>query len=117
MDIELVPIAFLLSVVAITKIIADSRTRSKLIEKGVSAEEARALLSLPGRSARDSSLKWGLVTAGIGMALVVVHLAAFHGDDPIVPGLILLFAGAALLGHYLLGTGSSGQWTERSATR
>ena len=115
MDIELVPVTFLLSIVAIAKIIADSRIRSKLIEKGVSAEEARALLPSRGYSTHDSSLKWGLVTAGVGIALVIVHLASFHSSDPLVLGIILLFAGAALLTHYLLSALSSKQWTERGA--
>lgn len=103
MDLEevLVPIAFFLSVVAIAKILADYRARKKLIEKGIGAEEARAVLSSVGGSSRESSLKWGLVAASVGMGLVVVDLASFE-SGPIVPGIVLLFAGAALVGHYLL---------------
>ncbi len=117
MDIELVPIALFFSIVAIIKIIADTWTRSRLIRKGVSAEEARALLASSGYSASDSSLKWGLVLAGVGLALVIIHTAALDTGEPIAPGLILLFAGAALVLHYLVRTFSPTRWTERNAAR
>lgn len=117
MDIELVPIALFFSIVAITKIIADSRTRNKLIAQGVSAEEAKALLAPVGRSGRDASLKWGLVTAAIGAALIVVHVAPFDGGGPAVPGLILLAAGTALLVHYFLSGLGAGRWWTGDAAR
>ena len=108
----LVPIAFFASIVAIVKLIVDSRLRKKLIEKGVSAEEARTLLSSPSHSSRSSSFKWGLVTASIGAALVVIHIASFDSGDPIAPGIILLFAGSAFLLHAMIDSWRPRRWMD-----
>lgn len=98
----LVPLGFFFAIVAAIKIIADYRTRSKLIERGVSSEEARALLSSPSGAQRASSLKWGLVAAGVGLGFLVVHLTGLDEGEPVTAGVVLLFAGGALLLHYAL---------------
>jgi hypothetical protein len=95
----LVPLGFFWSIVAAIKLIADYRTRSKLIERGA-LEEVRALLSSPSGAARAASLKGRLGAAGVGLGLVIVQWAGLDRGDPVTAGAVLLFAGGALLVHY-----------------
>jgi hypothetical protein len=92
-------IAFI--IVGLTKIISDGATRRRLIEKGATPELAKAIM---GTSDKDAELfgvlKWGLLTGAIGLALIVIQFLPYGDDAPILFGVILLFAAAALLGYY-----------------
>jgi uncharacterized protein DUF6249 len=102
----LVPIAFLLSVafalVAVTKVISDGRTRRRLIEAGATPELAQAIAV----AAKDDpglygALKWGILTGAVGLALILIQFLPYRSDDPIVLGVILVFAAAGLLAYYV----------------
>ncbi len=47
-----------------------------------------------------SALKWGLVTLAIGLAVVVVQFLPYRPDEPIVLGVVLVFAAGGLLAYY-----------------
>jgi len=101
----LVPIAFLLTVaftlVGVTKIISDGRTRRRLIEAGASPEQARAIAAaLRDDPGLYGALKWGIVTGAAGLALILVQFLPYRSDQPIVLGVILVFAAAGLLAYY-----------------
>ena len=103
----LVPVALFLSVaftiVGVTKIISDGRTRRRLLEVGVSPELARAIAApLPDDPGLYSALKWGLVLGTVGLALVVVQFLPYRTGEPIVLGVILLFSALALLAYYVI---------------
>ena len=75
--------------------ISRAMIRRKIADKELSVDQTEALLKR--RVDPDSVLKWGLITVSIGLALVVVQfLPPDVRDDPIVIGLILIFAGSAL---------------------
>jgi len=102
----LVPLAFFVTVaftlVGITTVISDGRTRRLLIRSGAAAELARAL----GAAPKDdpglySSLKWGLVTGAVGLALILIQFLPYRSEDPIVLGVILVFLAAGLLAYYV----------------
>ena len=94
--------------VAITRIISDNRTRRKLVEANVSEQVIHALYMKRGQDPQlFASLKWGLVTVGIGLALVVIQMLPYEFDQPIAYGLMFLFAGAGLLGYYLIAAASA----------
>ena len=94
-----VPVFFAL--VAITKIISDNRTKRKLVDAHVSEEVIHALFMKPRRDPElFSALKWGLVVAGVGLALVVIQVLPYEFNEPIAYGLMFLFAGAGLLAYY-----------------
>ena len=104
-DDNLVPIALFLTlaftVVSVTRIISESRTRRQMIQAGTPPEQAQAILTPPRRDpALYSALKWGLVIGAAGLALVVIQFLPYQADEPIVYGLILLFTGAGLLTYY-----------------
>jgi hypothetical protein len=101
----LVPVALFLSlaftIVGVTKIISDGRTRRRLLEAGASPELARTLAGpLPDDPGLYSALRWGLILGAVGLALIVVQFLPFRSQEPIVLGIILLFTAAALLGYY-----------------
>ena len=108
MESTIIPVAFFLSItvtlIAITRIVTESRMRRRLIEAGASPELARIVTS---GSATDlgvhASLQWGLVTAAVGIALIVIQYLPFQPGEPISFGILLLFAGAGLLGYHYAG--------------
>jgi hypothetical protein len=94
-------IAFI--IVGLTKIVSDGRMRRRLIETGATPELAKAIVGTP----RDDpelygALKWGLLTGAIGLALIVIQFLPYRPEDPIMLGVILLFAAGGLLGYYVI---------------
>ena len=87
-------------IVAVTKIIADTRTRRLLIQAGVTAEVARAITAPREDPGLFAALRWGLVLGAVGLALIVVQFLPYRSTDPIAFGVGLLFGGAALLAYY-----------------
>jgi len=103
---SLVPIAFLLSftfiLVGITKVLSDGRTRRRLIEAGATPELARAIVAAPKDDpGLYGALRWGILTGAVGLALILIQFLPYRSDDPIVLGLILVFAAAGFLGYYV----------------
>jgi hypothetical protein len=98
----LVPIGLFVSIVVlfigVAKVISDGRTRRRLIEAGATADVVRAVTP----AVRDdlgvySALKWGIVILAGGFALVVIQFMPYRDNDPIVPGILMVFVGGALL--------------------
>lgn len=94
-------IAFI--IVGLTKVISDGRIRRRLIETGATSELAKAIAGTP-QSDPDlySALKWGLLTGAIGLSLIVIQFLPYRPEDPIMLGVILLFAAGGLLGYYVI---------------
>lgn len=104
MDI-LVPIAvfvcFGLTLTEVVRIFSDGHTRRKVLQAGASPELAAALVPAPRQDpGLYGPLKWGLLSAALGLAMVVVQFLPFGGNDPIVYGVVLLFVAAGLLTYY-----------------
>ena len=89
---------------ATIKIILDHKIRSRLIDKGLVDEKVKNLY--PARSLGDShsSLKWGLVSLGIGLAVLIGRLASFAREmrDEVTVGGMFLLAGLALIIYYFI---------------
>jgi|SRR5437016_12627858 len=102
---SLVPIVFLLTIaftlVGLAKVIADARIRRRLIDAGVAPELARAIAgSRQEDPALYSTLKWGIVLGAVGLGLILVQFLPYRSGEPIVLGVILVFAAAGLLVYY-----------------
>src|SRR6266571_3965496 len=115
-----VPVVALLSLtfvaIGMTKIISDGRTRRKLLDAGATPELARAVMASPqGDPSLYASLKWGLVMGSVGLALTVLQFLPYRSDEPIVYGLVLVFAAAGLLLYYVVGRKMSAK-TEQTLT-
>ena len=88
------------SIVAIAKIIADSMFRNRLTEKGLADEGVRKMYGTTAKMQSMSSLKWGMVMVGLGVALLIGQLFPRYIDDQITFGLMFLFAGLGFLIYY-----------------
>lgn len=102
--IAIVTIVFLSFTLVIgTWLLTRHRERTQIIEKGLNAEEIRALAHSGGfRSDPLSSLKWGMVFVAVGLAaLIGVWMdSVMHDAEGYIPGLIAVFGGAALVIFY-----------------
>lgn len=102
---HLVPVALFLSlaysIVGVTRIISDARTRRRLLELGTTAEVARAASAItspdPGL---HSTLRAALVIGAVGLALVLVPFLPYRAGGPITIGLVLRFGAGGLLAYY-----------------
>lgn len=88
------------AIVAIIKIIAETVTRNRLIHQGLADEKARQLFARDAQLQRLSSLKWGLVLVGVGLALLVGQLGEDYITDQSTFGLMFVFAGIAFFIYY-----------------
>ena len=100
MDLEapiIVGIVFI-SMVAVIKIISDSVTRRKLIEKGM----LQAGIPLTDRPEITSlsSLKWGMLLLFVGVAAIISQQMPRYWSDEGALGLLLIAAGLALLIYF-----------------
>ena len=96
----LIPIAFFLAPVILIKIISDNRVRHKLIDKGLVDEKVKYLFSENLTLQPLSSIKWGLVLIGIGLALFIGNLSDLH--EELIFGLMFIFAGVGFFVYYFL---------------
>ncbi len=88
------------SIVAIVKIVADAATKRRLMERVATDEKAaQALLTHP-ELMNLSSLKWGMVLVGIGLAWLVSRWMPYYWHDETVFGLMFLLAGIGMLVYY-----------------
>ncbi len=89
------------SVVAIVKIVSESKTRQRLIDRGGNADETvRQMYGASAKMQSASSLKWGMVLVGIGIALLVGQLFPHYVSSEVTFGLMFLFAGIGFLLYY-----------------
>jgi len=98
---EAIPVMFFFgSVVYIFKIFYDYRIKSRLIEKGLSGDDARKIIGYNHSKYSPSSLKWGLILFLVGLAIVIVKVFPDYIDEDIIFGVTLLAAGVGLLIYY-----------------
>ena len=92
------------STVACFKIITDYKLKKKIIESGLVNEKLDSLF--PNKLVSLSSLKWGLVLLGIGLAFIIGALfVPFIPDEmknKITIGLMLGFGGIGFLIYYAI---------------
>jgi hypothetical protein len=81
----------------------DYRTRKQLIERGKVDETVKFLYQNQGEALVPSSLKWGLVALGIGLAVLIGQLFVpwdYQGEVTI--SLMFIFGGVGLIIHYII---------------
>jgi hypothetical protein len=96
----MIPVAMFIVFAAIVKFIVDSSTRKKLIEKGLVDEKVKHLFPDKPKVQPLSSLKWGLVCIGIGIALFIGRLAPYDLREEITIGAMFVLAGLGLVIYY-----------------
>ena len=96
----LIPFAIFGGFALIIKIIADAIIRNRLINRGLADEKLKGIFSKEAHLQRLSSLKWGMVLVGIGLALLINQITGEYLSDESVFGVMLIFAGIAFLVYY-----------------
>lgn len=102
MHFDAVPIVIVIVIAVIVKIISDNRIRRLAIEKGVVNEDMKFLYSDRFEGKVPSSLKWGFVLIGIGLALFIGQVVPYRMTDEITIGGMFLFAGTGLVVYYFV---------------
>jgi len=104
----LIPISFFIAVATVIALWLLTRHRERLtmLEKGLSAEDIKTLYQRSTRAVGHPlhALKWGIVFACIGLAVLVglwLH-ANYFVEEGVYPALIALFGGAGLITFYLI---------------
>ena len=93
-----VPIAFFAMIAYIVKVMAQTRVHKIMAEKGGVKGLMRP--SPAGADPAFTSLKWGLILVGAGMAVLLGQLVPSESRGAATWGLVFLFVGAALLISY-----------------
>ncbi len=87
----------------ILKLFLDHSTRRKLIDSGNIDENIKYLYFNRPEQYAPSSLKWGLVLVGLGLAVVIGQILPYPWDKgEIIFSLMLLFSGIGLLVNYAI---------------
>ena len=88
------------SIVSIVKIVSDGATKRRIIEKSLTDPQAAQTLLTHPDLVNLSSLKWGMVLVGIGLAWMVSRWMPYYWRDETVFGLMFLMAGLGMLAYY-----------------
>lgn len=96
----LLPVVFAVCIVVAIRIVVEARLRRRLAETHASEELLQSMLVADAENRRQSSFKWGLVTALLGFALVAVDVLGLDVDDPGAFGLLFGAIGAGLIAYY-----------------
>jgi hypothetical protein len=81
------------------------KERMTIIERGLKPEDMKALYDRGSlRVSFGSSLKWGIIFVGIGLAILVGMWLreTYMVEGGVFPGLIALFGGIGLVVYYLI---------------
>lgn len=98
-----IPLIIFGSVVAIVKIITDTRTKRMLIERGLVDDRVRQLLEAQNELSTLSNIKWGIVLVSIGVAILISRmLDGRWWENEGLAALIFIFGGAAFLAYYVM---------------
>jgi len=116
---EMLPlIAMLIVVPVIIKQLTEHKTRRQLIEKGLVDEKIKYLFPDKPKDYVGSSLKWGMISIAVGLAVFAGQMAPRDLVEEVTIGCMLVFGGLALVIYYVIASkklNKSGQ--EKSETQ
>ncbi|MDL1892335.1 hypothetical protein FBQ87_05525 [Sphingobacteriales bacterium CHB3] len=103
----LIPLAFFLTIGGIwgSIVLTRHKERMSMIERGLKAEEIKSLYERNAfRIDPLSSLKWGMVLIGVGLAIMlgILLTESLWFNDGVFPGLIATFGGIGLILFYFV---------------
>lgn len=102
MDVEAILIVGIVfgTIYSLARLVAETSTRRKLIEKGLVDERVKQIFSSSSELSILNNLKWGMVLVGIGSGFVAYQYLDFrwHGEAAI--GIMFIMAGLGFLIYY-----------------
>jgi hypothetical protein len=103
---SVIPITLFIIIGLVIKWGMDHKTRRLLIEKGMVDEKLKYLFTEPSQAL--SSIKWGMVLIGIGLALFIGQIFRSDLTDEATMGLMFLFAGLGFIIYYFMAKNKMG---------
>ncbi len=104
----IVPIGIFMVLAYSVKILSDNRLRRLLIEKGQVNESVKYLFMDREYKNVPSSLKWGMVLIGIGVAILVGQLVPHSLMEEVTVGGMFFLAGLGLVLFYFIASRLNG---------
>ena len=103
MDIDVTAILITLivfgSVVSVIKAVGDHRVKMRYLEKGPNDLPSKPI-DMSFGNGLGTSLKWGLVSLFVGLALLIMEMMPDYFEEEAVLGGMFIAAGVALLLYY-----------------
>lgn len=99
---DLIPLTVFFVIAYVVKVISDNKIRKLAIEKGMVNEDIKYLYFDRFEGKVPSSLKWGFVLIGIGLALFIAQMAPSSMTEEITIGGMFFFAGVGLVIYYFV---------------
>lgn len=93
-------------ILELVKVVAESRLRQKLVDKGMVDEKSKMLLESRLPVQTDGALKWGIVLIGVGLAFMFAY--GIHSWVPaaireeITAGAVFFMAGLGMIVYYFI---------------
>ena len=81
------------------------KERMAMLERGFTPDQIRSIAQRMFKGSSPlGSLKWGIITVAIGLAIIVGNFlrSMYNVDESIVAGVVFLFAGLALVIFYFI---------------
>jgi len=95
------PVALFIVVAYVIKFMLEAKTRHKLIDKGMVDENVKHLFQFQHpKDTRLSSLKWGMILVGVGIAFLVGQFLPEEISEGVTVSSAVILAGLALLIFY-----------------
>jgi len=96
-------------IVSVINAVSNHKLKKKLIDKAETNDALNAkladsmkLLSEKSDTNKYATLKWGLVTLGAGIGLILSHYLSFDFDGPLPFGILLTFISLGFLIYYFI---------------
>ena len=99
---DIVPVTIFIVIAVIVKIMSDNRVRRLAIEKGVVNKDIKFLYYDRFEGKVPSSLKWGFVLIGIGLAVFIGQIVPYGMTEEITIGGMFFLAGVGLVVYYFV---------------
>jgi hypothetical protein len=100
---EAVPlIVFFGAIAYVVKIMLETSTRKKLIDKEMLDENIKYLYLDKPKSQILPALKWGMVAIGVGIAIFIGQIVPYDAQRELTLGFMLIFGGLALVIYYAI---------------
>lgn len=96
----LIPLGIFTIAAVVIKMILDYKMKKQLIEKGTVDENVQRMIYTGLNDFGLSSLKWGMVLVGIGLAFLLGEIFPRSVSDYMLVAFLFLFAGAGMLIYY-----------------
>lgn len=94
-------IALFILIAVIVKTVSDNKTKRRLIEKGVVDDKLTTLFEERPELRILAVLKWAFVLIGIGAAVLIGRMSAYHSREYMM-AFMFLFAGIGLVLYYVI---------------